>query len=676
MNENPLLDCKPYPKFDLIKPEHILPALSQVLTGNRETITQLCENEVKPTWDNFVEPLEAIDDQLEQLWSPVSHLNSIKNTDELRQVVQDALPILSDYSAEVGQNKALFKRFEALAGSTDFGHLNAAQKTVITNQLRDFKLSGIGLSKAQQADYKKLSSALSKLSNQFQQNVLDATQAWTLIITDPADLAGLPDSAISAAKSLAEQSDKEGWQFNLQAPSFIPFLTYAENRTLRKEMYTAYSTRASDQGPHAGKWDNSKVMRKLIKKRHKLAKLLGFDHYAAYSLETKMAKDVNEVESFLLELAQHSKAAAKKEDDELKAFAQQLDGIDQLEAWDRGYYAEKLKQQVFQFSEEELRAYFPLPKVLSGLFTVVEKLFSIHVREAVKPAVWHEDVHFFEIVDSGGELLGSFYLDLVARENKNGGAWMATCTNRRVTETLNQKPVAFLNCNFSAPEEGKPSLLRHDDVITLFHEFGHGLHHMLTQVDIASVAGINGVPWDAVELPSQFLENWCWQREALDFISGHVESGESLPDKLLDKMLKAKHFHAALQMLRQVEFSLFDIRLHAGDDKVDVQATLDEVRAQVSVTETPTFNRFAHGFSHIFSGGYSAGYYSYKWAEVLSADAFSRFEDEGLFNEQAGRDFLENILQKGGSEPPAKLFAQFRGREPSIEPLLRHCGLN
>lgn len=676
MNENPLLDCKAYPNFDLIKPEHILPALSQVLSNNRKVIEQLSTDKAKPTWGNFVEPLEAIDDELEQIWSPVSHLNSIKNTDELREVVQDALPILSDYYAEVGQNKALFKRFEALANSDDFSRLETAQKTVINNQLRDFKLSGIGLSKAKQEKYKTLSSALSKLSNKFQQNVLDATQAWTLTLADPVDLAGLPDLAIAAAKSLAEQSEIEGWQFNLQAPSFIPFLTYADNRELRKEMYTAYSTRASDQGPNAGEWDNSKVMRKLITKRHQLAKLLGFDHYSQYSLETKMAKNVAEVESFLLELAQYSKAAAKKEDDELGAFAKNLDKLDELQAWDRSYYAEKLKQKIFQFSEEELRTYFPLPRVLSGLFEVVEKLFSISVREAVKPTVWHEDVQFFEIVDATGAQCGCFYLDLYARENKNGGAWLADCTHRRVTTTLNQKPVAFLNCNFSAPEGGKPSLLRHDDVITLFHEFGHGLHHILTKVNIASVSGIAGVPWDAVELPSQFLENWCWQRETLDLISGQVDTNEPLPDELLGKMLKAKNFHAALQMLRQVEFSLFDIRLHAGDSKTDVQITLNQVRTEVSVTQTPDFNRFAHGFSHIFSGGYSAGYYSYKWAEVLSADAFSRFEEEGLFNEQAGRDFLENILQKGGSEPPAKLFAQFRGREPSIGPLLRHCGLN
>lgn len=676
MNENPLLDCKPYPRFDQIKPEHILPALKDVLAQSRAVIEQLADAPQPPTWENFVEPLEAIDDQLEQLWSPVSHLNSIQDTEALRDAVEAALPILSDYSAEVGQNQGLYTKFEALANSEQFSQLNVAQKAVIEHQLRDFKLSGIALSEQDQTKYKKLSSALSKLCNEYSQNILDATQAWSMNVTKQGDLSGLPDSVISAAKTLAKKSKLEGWAFNLQAPSFIPFMTYADNTELRKQMYTAYVTRASDQGPNAGEWDNSELMQNIVRKRQKLAKLLGFKHYSQYSLETKMAKDVQEVETFLLDLAKRSKPAALNEDAQLKAFALTLDGADDLQAWDRSYYAEKQKLAVYDFSEEELRAYFPLPRVLSGLFKTVEKLFSIQVRTADKPPVWHNDVQFFEIYDEHNELRGAFYLDLYARDNKRGGAWMADCTNRRVTDSLNQKPVAFLNCNFSAPEGDQPSLLRHDDVITLFHEFGHGLQHMLTKVDVASVAGISGVPWDAVELPSQFLENWCWQREALDFISGHVETGEPLPDALLNKMLAAKNYHAALQMLRQIEFSLFDIRLHAAKGKFDIGQTLDDVRTEISVTETPSFNRFAHGFSHVFAGGYAAGYYSYKWAEVLSSDAFSRFEEEGLFNPQTGKDFLQNILEKGGSEPPAKLFAQFRGREPSIEPLLKHCGLH
>ncbi len=676
MNENPLLDCKPCPKFDHIKPEHILPALQEVLSRSRDVITQLDKQQEAPTWDNFVEPLETIDDDLEQLWSPVSHLNSINDTQDLRNVVQEALPILSDYSAEVGQNQALYGRFEALAKSKQFDQLTIAQQTVIEHQLRDFRLSGVALSKKDQAKYKKLSSSLSKLTNQYQQNLLDATQGWSLTINKKPDLSGLPESVVSAAKSLAKTAGVKGWQFNLQAPSFIPFMTYADNRKLRKKMYTAYSTRASDQGPKAGQWDNSKIMQKIVIKRQKLAQLLGFEHYAQYSLETKMARDVPEVEAFLLDLAKCCKPAAKKEDAELKAFALKIDGLIDLEAWDRSYYAEKLKLAVYEFSEEELRSYFPLPRVLTGLFTTVEKLFSIQVRPAKCPPVWNEDVQFFEIVDQTDELRGSFYLDLYARENKRGGAWMADCTNRRVTKDIDQKPIAFLNCNFSAPTKDRPSLLRHDDVITLFHEFGHGLHHMLTKVDVASVAGISGVPWDAVELPSQFLENWCWQREALDFISGHVDTDKPLPDELLEKMLKAKNFHAALQMLRQIEFSLFDIRLHVAKGDIDIQSTLEAVREEIAVTETPKFNRFAHGFSHVFAGGYAAGYYSYKWAEVLSADAFSRFEEEGLFNQKTGKDFLEHILEKGGSEPPATLFARFRGRAPSIEPLLRHSGLH
>ncbi len=677
MTQNPLLSAPSFPAFDQIKAEHVLPALEKTLTECREQLTQLGASKTTASWDNFVEPLENLDERLEKVWSPVSHLNAIADSPELREAVQKALPLLSDYAAQMGQDKALYQRFEALADSTEFASLDIAQKTLVNNQLRDFKLSGVTLPAKDQKTYKKLSSELSKLCNQYDQNVLDATQAWSLHITNEADLAGLPDTAIAAAKQLAQNDGKdEGWLFNLQAPSFIPFLTSADNRALREQLYTAYSTRASDQGPHAGKWDNTDTMAQILAKRQQLAKLLGFEHYAQYSLETKMAKDVAEVEAFLIELAQHSRKLAKEEDAQLQAFAQELDGIDQLQVWDRSYYAEKLKLRLFDFSEEQLRAYFPLPKVLSGLFTTVQKLFGIEVREATAPPLWHEDVQFFEIVDKQGALRGSFYLDLYAREAKRGGAWMADCSNRRVTGKDIQHPVAFLNCNFSRPTGDQPALLRHDDVITLFHEFGHGLHHMLTQVDVASVAGISGVPWDAVELPSQFLENWCWSREALDLISGHVDSGEPLPDELLDKMLKGKNFHAALQMLRQVEFALFDIRLHSqSGQQQDSQAVLEAVRKEVSVTQPPAFNRFAHAFSHIFAGGYAAGYYSYKWAEVLSADAFSRFEEEGLFNAAVGQDFLQHILEKGGSEPPAQLFAQFRGRAPSIEALLRHSGL-
>jgi oligopeptidase A len=620
--------------------------------------------------------LETLGEKIDQVWSPISHLNGVKDSDALRSEFEKALPLLSAYSTELGQNQALFDKFKMLAETDDFSTLEPAQRTTIENELRDFELSGVALNGTDKKHFKAINTELAQLSHQYEQNVLDATQGWTLQIQNKDDLAGLPDQVIDAAKQNAEEAELEGWRFTLQAPSYIPFMTYADNRKLRQQMYTAYATRASDQGPNAGDWDNSDTMLNIVTLRQEKAALLGLSSYAEYSLKTKMAESIDEVEEFLLDLANKSSRTAAKEWQTLQDFANQLDGTTKLEAWDSAYYAEKLKQQTFDFSDEDLRPYFPLNTVLNGLFEVVSRIFDMQVVPAQRPQVWHEDVQFFEIQDAEGARRGWFYLDLYAREHKRGGAWMADCTNRRRIAEHLQDPVAFMTCNFAKPVGDNPALLRHDDVVTLFHEFGHGLHHMLTQVDVTSVAGISGVPWDAVELPSQFLENWCWQREALDFISGHFETGKPLPDELLQKMLAAKNFQSALQMLRQIEFSLFDLKLHSALDKnIDIQATLDSVRKEVAVVRAPEFNRFAHGFSHIFAGGYAAGYYSYKWAEVLSADAFSRFEEDGVFNPKTGQAFLQNILEKGGSEPPMVLFKRFRGRKPDIKPLLRHSGL-
>jgi len=676
MTRNPLLSATKFPFFEQLEPQHILPALEQILENNRTLIEQLTDQDKAPNWADFVDPMEDLSEKIERIWSPVSHLNAVKDSDKLRSEVEKALPLLSDYSTEIGQNNALYQKFKTLAASPDYIDLSQAQRTTIDNEIRDFELSGVALDEQHKASFKKINTELVQLCQQYEQNVLDATQSWSLHLTDQTELAGLPEAVIQAAAQNAEEANLDGWRFTLHAPSYIPFMTYADNSALRRQMYEAYATRASERGPDAGKWDNTAIMQNIVRLRREKTALLGFKTYADYSLQTKMADSVQEVEDFLLDLSARSRPAAEKEWRELNEFAAQLGTPVPLQAWDATYYSEKLKQKLFDFSDESLRPYFPLDRVLSGLFEVVNRLFGMQVIPAERPQVWHEDVQFFEIRDKHDQRRGWFYLDLYAREHKRGGAWMADCTNRRKTGDEIQDPVAFMTCNFAKPVGEQPALLRHDDVITLFHEFGHGLHHMLTQVDVSSVAGISGVPWDAVELPSQFLENWCWQREALDFISGHVDSGEPLPDALLQRMLAARNFQAAMQMLRQIEFSIFDIRLYQSQEKeIDIQAILEAVREQVAIVKAPEFNRFAHGFSHIFAGGYAAGYYSYKWAEVLSSDAFSRFEEEGIFNPETGRDFLQHILERGGSEAPMTLFKRFRGRKPEIEPLLRHSGL-
>jgi oligopeptidase A len=663
------------PPFSRILPEHVEPALDATLADCRARIAALTAADGVPTWEGFVEPLEELDDRLSRMWSPVGHLNGVMNSDALRAAYNACLPKLSAYGTEVGQNADLFRGYQAVAAQE---HLDSTQRKLLSNALRDFHLSGVDLPADKQSRYKEISQELSALTSKYAENLLDATNAWSKRIEDEAGLAGLPDSAKALARQTAEQRGEPGWLLTLDFPSYQPVMTYADDRALRREAYEAYGTRASDQGPHAGRWDNTEVMERILALRHELAQLLGFGNYAERSLATKMAKDPAQVLAFLEDLARHSVERARGELAELAEFARAEHGLETLEPWDLSYYSEKLRQHRYQIGQEELRPYFPIDRVLPGMFAVVERLFGLTITEVAEVDSWHPEVRFFEIRDAAGALRGQFYLDPFARQNKRGGAWMDVCTNRLHTVACDQIPVAYLVCNFSPPVGGRPSLLTHNEVETLFHEFGHGLHHMLTKVDYPAVAGINGVPWDAVELPSQFMENWCWERESLDLIAGHVDTGAPLPDELYRRMRAAKNFQSAMQMVRQLELALFDFRIHLEYDPVRggrVYDILDAVRDQVAVMKPPAFHRFAHGFSHIFSGGYAAGYYSYKWAEVLSADAFSLFEERGVFDPAAGVGFRENILERGGSAEAMDLFVAFRGREPTIDALLRHSGI-
>ena len=672
---NPLLTPASLPQFSAIKPEHVVPAIDELLSRNRARIAELVEQPMTD-WQSLVGEIEQLNDELAQAWSPVSHLNAVQNTDEMREAYNACLPKLSEYFTELGQNEKLYQAFEAFAATDAFTALTTAQKKVITNSLRDFRLSGIGLEGEQQKRYAQLQLELSELTTKFSENVLDATQGWVKQVTDEAELAGLPEHVLVAAKAAAEEREMEGWVLTLDFPVYYGVMLHADNRALREEFYTAYATRASDQGSKAGEWDNSELMQKILTARLELAKLLGFENYAEYSLATKMAQSTDQVVQFLEDLAERSKPQAAKEVAELRAFAAEESGLETLEAWDMTYYAEKLKQKRFNISQQELRPYFPLPRVLEGLFGVTERLFNVSVRELQDFDTYHKDVRLFEL-SRDGEVVAHCYLDPFARSAKRGGAWMDDCRVRRRIDTSLQLPVAYLVCNFTPPIEGEPALLTHDEVTTLFHEFGHGLHHMLTQMEHADISGINGVAWDAVELPSQFMENWCWEPEALALISGHYETGEPLPAQMLERLLEAKHFQSGMMMVRQLEFSLFDFVLHRDyqPGATSVQAVLDQVRSQVAVVTPPAFNRFQHSFSHIFAGGYAAGYYSYKWAEVLSADAFSRFEEEGIFNADTGQSFRTEILEKGGSKEPMELFVAFRGREPEVDALLRHSGI-
>ncbi|MDH4559624.1 oligopeptidase A [Pseudomonas sp. BN411] len=673
---NPLLQDFDLPPYSAIRPEHVEPAVDQILADNRAAIAELLERQDgTPTWQGLVLALDELGERLGRAWSPVSHLNAVCNNAELRNAYEACLPKLSEYWTEMGQNRALFQAYEALAAGPEAAGFDVAQKTILDHALRDFRLSGIDLPADKQQRYGEIQMKLSELGSRFSNQLLDATQAWTKEVHDEAALAGLTDSAKAQMKQAAEAKGLGGWLITLEFPSYYAVMTYADDRALREEVYTAYSTRASDQGPNAGQNDNGPVMAEILDLRQELARLLGFEHFSDLSLATKMAESTPQVLGFLRDLAKRSKPFAANDLDELKAFAAER-GVGDLHSWDVGYFSEKLREQRYSISQETLRAYFPVDKVLSGLFAIVQKLYGIEIRELSGFDTWHPDVRLFEISENG-QHVGRFFFDLYARANKRGGAWMdgARDKRRNVGGEL-VSPVANLVCNFTPAVGDKPALLTHDEVTTLFHEFGHGLHHLLTRVEHAGASGINGVAWDAVELPSQFMENWCWEPEGLALISGHYQSAEPLPQDLLDKMLAAKNFQSGLMMVRQLEFSLFDFELHAahGDGR-SVLDVLEAIRSEVAVMRPPAFNRFANSFAHIFAGGYAAGYYSYKWAEVLSADAFSRFEEEGVLNPATGRAFREAILARGGSQEPMVLFVDFRGREPSIDALLRHSGL-
>ncbi|GGJ93397.1 oligopeptidase A [Pseudomonas matsuisoli] len=675
--ENPLLQPFDLPPYSRIKPEHVEPAVDTILADNRAALAKLLAEQGKnPSWDRFVLALDEMGERLGRAWSPVSHLNAVCNSPELRKAYEACLPKLSEYFTELGQNRDLFNAYDALAKGPEAAGYDVAQKTILEHTLRDFRLSGIDLPADKQKRYGEIQMRLSELTSTFSNQLLDATQSWVKHIDDESLLAGITDSAKAQMKQAAEAKNQDGWLITLEFPSYYAVMTYADNRALREEVYAAYCTRASDQGPNAGQNDNGPLMNEILDLRQELARLLGFAHYSELSLASKMAESTDQVLSFLRDLAVRSKPYAQQDLDELKAFAAEH-GCNDLQSWDVGYYSEKLQEQRYSISQEILRPYFPIDKVLSGLFAIVQKLYGIEIRELSDFDGWHPDVRLFEITENGTHV-GRFFFDLYARSNKRGGAWMDGARDKRRTAEGNLvSPVANLVCNFTPAEKGKPALLTHDEVTTLFHEFGHGLHHLLTRVEHSGASGINGVAWDAVELPSQFMENWCWEPEGLALISGHYQTGEPLPQDLLDKMLAAKNFHSGLMMVRQLEFSLFDFELHAshGDGR-SVLDVLGAIRDEVSVMRPPAYNRFPNSFAHIFAGGYAAGYYSYKWAEVLSADAFSKFEEDGVLNPETGRAFREAILARGGSQEPMVLFVDFRGREPKIDALLRHLGLS
>lgn len=674
---NPLLQHHELPPFEQFQPEHVVPAVEELIARNKANIDQLLANLDEPTWSSLVEPIARWNDDLDQAWAVFGHLNGVKDSKPLREAYGKALGLVTDYHSWLGQHQGLFEGYQAITQREDYAHLSQSQKTAIEHALRDFRLSGIDLPDDEKKTFAALQQELAQLSQTFSEHLLDATQAWSLHITDEARLSGLPESARATLAQYAQQKGKDGWLVTLEMPSVIPVLSFADDRELRRETYLANVTRASEIGPNASQFDNGPVMAQILSKRQVAADLLGYRNHAEVSLATKMAESPEAVIQFLRELAEKAVPQARQEFAELADFAKNALGLADLQPWDIGYASEKLKEQRYAVSQEELKPYFPTPRVVEGLFETVHRLFGIRFEPVESFETYHPDVKLYNVIE-GDAVVARFYLDLYAREGKRGGAWMDECRRRHALGGSVQKPVAYLTCNFTPPVGDKPSLLTHNEVTTLFHEFGHGLHHMLTQIDVVDVSGINGVAWDAVELPSQFLENWCWEPEALAFISGHVETGEPLPQALLDKMLAAKNFQSAMQTVRQLEFSLFDMLLHSrtqGFDNAEIQAVLDSVRAEVAVVPVSPDNRFQHGFGHIFAGGYAAGYYSYKWAEVLSADAYSRFEEDGIFNVETGRAFREHILAKGGSEPAAELFKRFRGREPSVDALLRHSGI-
>ncbi|WP_374602021.1 M3 family metallopeptidase [Arenimonas sp.] len=674
---NPLLADAELPAFSAITPDHVNPAIDEVLAGFRAEVERLATDPQARDFATLMAPLERWEETLGRTFSPVSHLHGVKDSPELREAYSAALEKLTEHSTELGQHRGLYAAVKALRESPAFETLDRPQRTLVEDSLRGFRLSGVALEEPARSRFKAIQNELSKLETAFEEAVLDATDAWTRPVAE-SELAGLPASARDMLRTMAREKQAEGWLATLKGPVVQAILTFADTRALREEVYTAYNTRASDQGPNAGSWDNSERIGQILALRHEAAQLLGFASAAHESLDDKMAGTPERVLGFLRELAAKARPVAQRELDELRAFAAGTLGIAGLQPWDVAYASEKLRESRFAFSEEDLKPYFPLPAVMQGLFTVAERVFGVRLVERKGVDAWHKDVHFFDVVDADGSVRAGVYLDHYARAGKRGGAWMDVCRARLNDGVSAHKPVAYLTCNFSPPNADEPALLTHDDVVTLFHEFGHGLHHLLTEVDWPSVGGISGVEWDAVELPSQFMENFAWQREALDMFARHYRTGERLPDDLYAKMLKARHFHAGLFLVRQLEFALYDFRIHLEFDPARGPRTLeilDEVRDEVAVIRPPAFNRFPHAFTHIFAGGYSAGYYSYLWAEVLSADAFSAFEQAGVFDADTGARYRREILAVGGSRPALESFVAFRGREPDPDALLRSYGL-
>jgi oligopeptidase A len=674
-HSNPLLHWAGLPKFNEIKPEHVSPALDLLLSEGRQTIDALATNRDAPSWQNFALKLEDLDEKISRAWSQVGHMNSVVNSPELREAYNDNLAKLTDFYSDIAQDERLYAKYRAIKNSADFANLNSAQQKIIDNEVRDFKLGGAELPAGKKIRFKAISEELSKLAAKFEENVLDTTNEYALYEADETRLAGIPEDVLHTAKEAAEADSKVGYKFTLHFPSYLPVLQYADNRELRETLYRAYATRASEFGKP--EFDNTHIITQLLKLREEEAKLLDFNNFAELSLATKMADSPQQVIDFLENLAKKAKPYAEQDRVELEAYAKQL-GIDDMQAWDVAYISEKLREDKYAFSDLEVKQYFPEAKVMAGLFKVIETIFGVFVKKSKAPT-WHKDAHFYEITDTNNKLIGQFYLDLYARNNKRGGAWMDEAITRRIVDNTLTTPVAYLTCNFSAPVGGKPALFTHDEVITMFHEFGHGLHHMLTQVNDYSVSGIKGVEWDAVELPSQFMENFCWEWDVLRHMTQHVDTGAQIPRELFDKMVAAKNFQAGMQTVRQIEFSLFDIKLHSAFDPSGKKTPVDlieEIRDQVAVVRPPKWNRFPNNFSHIFAGGYAAGYYSYKWAEVLSADAYSLFEEQGGLSAEAGQKFWQEILAQGGSRSAMESFVAFRGREPSIDALLRHNGMS
>jgi len=677
---NPLLDFSDLPRFDTVQPEHVKPAIESLLTQGRELIAHLTADSTPATWADFA---GALSDGLEpfgRAWGVVGHLHSVNDVPAWREAYNEMLPEVSRFYAELGQNLKLFDKYKALRASSEFATLSTEQKKIIDNEVRDFRLSGAELPEAQKPRFQAIMEELSQLSAKFSENVLDATNAFGEVVTDETLLAGLPDDAKAAARSAAEKAGVEGWRFSLQAPSYGPVMQYADNRELRARLYRAYATRAAEfhDGSSKAEWDNTPVMNRMLALRLEDAKMLGYNNFAEVSLAPKMADNPAQVLAFLRELAAKAKPFAAKDIAELRSFAKDELGLDDFQPWDAAYVSEKLLQKRYAFSEQEVKQYFTEPKVMAGLFKVIESLFNVKVKLDSAP-VWHEDVKFYRLETATGTLVGQFYMDLYARETKRGGAWMDEARSRRRTASGIQKPIAYLNCNFARPVAGKPATFTHDDVITLFHETGHGLHHLLTRGEELGVSGIHGVEWDAVELPSQFMENYCWEWEVVEGMSAHVDSGATLPRELFDKMLAARNFQSGMMAVRQIEFSLFDMLLHSSFDPAGPQSVMDllnSVRQEVAVLIPPAWHRFPNSFSHIFGGGYGAGYFSYKWAEVLSADAYAAFEEAGdPFDATTGKRFLDEILSVGGSRPALESFKAFRGREPSVDALLRHSGM-